>query len=146
MLRHRASKRFGHAAALHIQSIDMTHFLLDLVSNLALLVIVRIACHLYNRFAPGRPVNGSHVFVTLALFALLLDAALTFVVFADSQSRYGQFSSPDAFVERACAYGLAIAAAVVWSYVARRARPRQVSADEPVVISTSQYSESHLHR
>lgn len=124
----------------------MTHFLFDLVSNLALLAIVRITCHLYNRFTPGRPpVNGSHVFAALALLALLFDAALTFVVFADSQSRYGQFSSPDAFVERASAYGLAVAAAFVWSYLARRLRPKQVSADKPVAISTSQYSESHLH-
>jgi hypothetical protein len=123
----------------------MTHFLFDLVSNLALLVIVRIACHLYNRFTTGPVVNGSHVFATLALFAFLFDAALTFVVFADSQSRYGQFSSPDAFVGRACAYGLAIVVAFVWSYFARRARPQQVSADKPVVIRTSAYSESHLH-
>lgn len=123
----------------------MTHFLFDLVSNLALLAIVRIACHLYNRFTPGRPpVNGSHVFAMLALFALLLDAALTFVVFADSQSRYGQFSSPDAFVERACAYGLAIATALAWSLVGRRMRPAQAGIDKPVAISTSQYSESHL--
>jgi hypothetical protein len=63
----------------------MTHFLFDLVSNLALLVIVRIACHLYNRFTSGPAVNGSDVFATLALLALLLDAALTFFVFADAE-------------------------------------------------------------
>jgi chromate transport protein ChrA len=123
----------------------MTHFLFDLALNLSLLVIVRIACHLYNRFTAAPAVNGSHVFASLAVFALLLDAALTFVVFADSQSRYGQFSSPDAFVERACAYGLAIVVASVWSYIARRARPQRASADKPVVIRTSAYSESHLH-
>ena len=124
----------------------MTHFLFDLVSNLALLAIVRIACHLYNRFTSGPAVNGFHVFATLALLALLLDAALTFFVFADAQSRYGQFSSPVAFVKRACAYGISIVIDFVWPYVVRHARAQQMSADKPVAIRTSPCSESHLHR
>jgi hypothetical protein len=122
----------------------MTHFLFDLVSNLALLVIVQIACCLYNRFASGPAINGTDVFAALLLFAFLFDAALTFVIFADAQSRYGQYSSSDAFVERACAYGLAIIVSFVWRSVARRSRPAPVSADKPVVIQTSPYSESHL--
>jgi hypothetical protein len=122
----------------------MTHFLFDLGSNLALLVIVLIACHLYNRFTSRPAINGAHVFAALALLAFMLDAALTFVVFADAKSRYGQFSSPDAFVERASSYGLAIVAAFAWRYVTRRSRPAQVSADKPVVIHTSPYSETHL--
>lgn len=122
----------------------MTHFLFGLVSTLALLVIVKIACVVYNRFTSGEAINGSYVFAALILFALLFDAILTFVIFADAQSRYGQYSSRDAFVERACAYGLAIIASFVWHYVARRSRPALLSADKPVVIHTSPYSESHL--
>jgi hypothetical protein len=123
----------------------MTQFLLDLALNLALLVIVLIACHLYNRFTSGPSIKGSLVFVALMLFALLFDAALTFLVFADAQSRYAQFSSPDAFIERACAYGLAIFAAIIWHRVTYRSPRKRASAeDKPVVIQTSPYSKSHL--
>ena len=75
--------------------------------------------------------------------ALLLDAALTFLVFADAQSRYGQFSTSSAFFERASAYGLAAIAALAWRYAARRARAAKTN-DKPLVIRTSPYSESHL--
>jgi hypothetical protein len=43
---------------------------------------------------------------------LVFDATLTFCVFADAPSRYGKFSTPDAFVERACAYTLVCALAL----------------------------------
>ena len=85
----------------------MANFLFNLVSNLALLAAVLIVCHLCNRLIPGATLNGPHVFVGLALAALLFDAALTFLVFADAQNRYGQFSTRAAFFQRAGAYGLA---------------------------------------
>src|SRR5579872_4488293 len=87
--------------SLRFHSVNMTNFLFDLVSNLVLLAIVLSACHLCNRLIPGAALNGAHVFVALISAALLLDAALTFLVFADAQSRYGTFSTPAAFVERA---------------------------------------------
>lgn len=122
----------------------MSNFLFDLVSNLALLTIVLIACHLCNRLVPGAALNGAHIFVALASAALLLDAALTFLVFADAQSRYGKFSTSSAFFERACAYGLAAIAALAWGYAARRTRHAKANNENSLVIRTSPYSESHL--
>ncbi|SIT42737.1 conserved membrane hypothetical protein [Paraburkholderia ribeironis] len=122
----------------------MANFLFDLVSNFALFVIVLIACGLHNRFSSGPALNGLPVFTALALSALALDAALTFLVFADARNRYSQFSAPAAFLQRAGAYVLAIVAAFAWHYVAHRKRPAKASADETVVIHTSPYSESHL--
>jgi hypothetical protein len=120
---------------------DMTNFLFDLFSNLALLAFVLAACQLCNRFVPGAALNGSHIFAALASAAFLLDAALTFLVFADSQSRYGQFSTSTAFFERGGAYLLAIIAALTWRRTARRAK---VSAGKTLVIHTSPYSKSNL--
>jgi hypothetical protein len=128
---------------LRFHSVNMTNFLFGLVSNLTLLATVLCVCHLCNRLVPGAALNGTHIFVALALTALLLDAALTFLVFADAQSRYGQFSTSSAFFERASAYGLAAIAALAWRYAARHARPAKTN-DKPLVIRTSPYSESHL--
>ena len=120
----------------------MANFLFNLVSNLALLAAVLIVCHLCNRLIPGATLNGPHVFVGLALAALLFDAALTFLVFADAQNRYGQFSTRAAFFQRAGAYGLAGIAAFGWRYLSRRSR--HAKAGDSLVIRTSPYSESHL--
>lgn len=122
----------------------MANFLFDLVSNLALFVIVSIACSLHNRFSSGPALNGLPVFTALSSTALALDAALTFLVFADARNHYGQFSTPAAFWQRASAYVLAIVAAFAWHYVAHRKRPAKAGANETVVIHTSPYSESHL--
>ncbi|MFM0046502.1 hypothetical protein PQR05_21225 [Paraburkholderia sediminicola] len=122
----------------------MSNFLFDLVSNLALLTIVLIACHLCNRFVPGAAVNGAHIFVALVSAALLLDAALTFLVFADAQSRYGKFSTSSAFFERASAYVLAAIAALAWQYAARRTCPAKANNENALIIRTSPYSESQL--
>lgn len=119
----------------------MTNFLFDFISNLALLAIVLAVCHLFNRAIPGATVNGSHIFVALVSVALLLDAALTFLVFADSQNRYGQFSTSTAFFERAGAYLLAIVAAFAWRRVSRRAK---ASVSKTLVIPTSAYTNSNL--
>ncbi|CAB3638930.1 hypothetical protein [Paraburkholderia rhynchosiae] len=122
----------------------MTNFLFDLVSNLALLASVLIACHLGNRLIPGAALNGSHVFAALALAAVFLDAALTFLVFADARTRYGQFSTPSAFYVRSAAYALAIIAAFAWRSFGRRNRPANMPRGKALVIPTSPYSESHL--
>ncbi|CAE6703092.1 hypothetical protein [Paraburkholderia nemoris] len=129
--------------SLRFHSVNMTNFLFDLVSNLVLLAIVLSACHLCNRLVPGAALNGAHVFVALISAALLLDAALTFLVFADAQSRYGTFSTPAAFVERASAYVLSAVAALASRYVARRARAAKTNHNA-LAIRTSPYSESHL--
>ncbi len=144
------------AAALHQQTsrqrriplrfhfVDMTHFLFDILSNLALLAVVLIACHLLNHLIPGTALDGRHVFTALMIAALLFDAALTFLVFADARHRYGEFSTPGAFLERASAYGFATLAAFAWRFVARRLHVGKVRSRKVLVIRTSPYSESHL--
>lgn len=129
--------------SLRFHSVNMTNFLFGLVSNLAFLAIVLSACHLCNRLVPGATLNGPHIFVALASTALLLDAALTFLVFADAQSRYGKFSTSSAFFERGGAYTVAAIAALAWQYARRRVRHARTS-DNTLVIRTSPYSESHL--
>jgi hypothetical protein len=126
---------------LRFHSTKMINFLFDLLSNLALLIVVLAACHLCNRLVPGASLHGSHIFTALASVALLFDTALTFLVFADSQNRYGQFSTSTAFFERGCAYLLAIVAALMWRRVAHG---KKVHAGETLVIHTSPYSKSNL--
>ncbi|MFM0499480.1 hypothetical protein [Paraburkholderia caffeinilytica] len=122
----------------------MSNFLFDLVSNLVLLGVVLSVCRLYNRLVSGAALNGPHIFIALISAALVLDAALTFLVFADAQNRYGKFSTPTAFFERASAYGLAAIAALASRYVARRRVRAARTNDNTLVIRTSPYSESHL--
>ncbi|WP_336298108.1 hypothetical protein [Paraburkholderia bryophila] len=130
---------------LRFHSVDMSNFLFGILSNLVLLTVVLIACHVYNRLTPGTALNGARVFVALEFAALLLDTALTFLVFADAQNRYGQFCTPAAFFKRVGTYGVAVLAAFGWHYVAcRRTRPRKTRTGKPLVIRTSPYSESHL--
>lgn len=141
----------------------MTHFLFDLVSNLVLLAVVLTLCAMYNRLCNrlcternlGATLDGALIFVALAFAALLLDAALTFLVFADAQNRYGQFASPAAFFERAAAYALAAFVALGWRAISRRVfvysghsghsgHSTKRRGSEPLTIQTSPYSESHL--
>lgn len=121
----------------------MSNFLFDLAANLAILTTLLVACHLCNLARPDLALNGGYVFAMLAATALLFDAALTFLVFADARSRYGKFSSPAEFGQRASACALVCAIAV---YVARRVHMRRSKnhASETIVIQTSPYTESHL--
>ncbi|MGF6664422.1 hypothetical protein QF000_006090 [Paraburkholderia atlantica] len=122
----------------------MTNFLFDLLSNLALLAIVSMTCRLYNRLGSGATLSGPVIFIVLALVASVLDGLLTFVVFADAQSRYGQFVRPTLFFQRAGAYALAIVIAFSWHRMLKRRRAVKSDPDDAVVIRTSPYSESRL--
>ena len=122
----------------------MTNFLFDLLSNLAVLAIVSMACRLYSRFGPGAALSGPAIFIVLALSACVLDGLLTFLVFADAQSRYGQFARPMSFLQRAGAHALAIVIAFTWHRISGRRRAAKSAADKAVVIHTSPYSESRL--
>jgi hypothetical protein len=122
----------------------MTNFLFDLLSNLALLPVVSMACRLYNRFGSGAALSGPAIFIVLALAACVLDGLLTFVVFADAQSRYGQFARPTLFLQRAGAYAFAIVIAFSWHRMSKRRRAVRSDPDNAVVIRTSPYSESRL--
>jgi O-antigen ligase len=121
----------------------MSNFLFDLATNLAILATLLIACHLCNLAKRDLALNGGYVYLVLATTALVFDATLTFCVFADAPSRYGKFSSPNAFVERACAYTLTCALAL---YCARRVRlhRNKAKAGDALVIRTSPYTESQL--
>jgi hypothetical protein len=121
----------------------MSNFLFDLTTNLALLAVVLIACHLCNLARPDLALNGGYAYLMLVATAAVFDATLTFCVFADAPSRYGVFSTPTAFVERACAYTVTSALAL---YCAHRMRTRmkKVKAGDAVVIRTSAYTQSHL--
>jgi hypothetical protein len=85
----------------------MLNFLLGLFWNLALLAVVLGMCCALNYLAPHAALDSYRVIVLIALMAactLAFDAALTFLVFADAQQRYGQFSTGAAFAGRALAY------------------------------------------
>lgn len=107
----------------------MVNFLFYFTSNLGLLAAVLLACKLHNRLTSGRPVNGAMIFAALAASAFAFDAALTFLVFADAQTRYGQFSARAGFFERAGAYMLAIVAAFAWHRTVRRKRAARARID-----------------
>lgn len=122
----------------------MTNFLFDLLLNLALLAIVSMACRLYNRFGSGAALSGPAIFIVLALIACVFDGSLTFLVFADAQSHYGQFARPTSFLQRVGAYALAIVIAFSWHRMSGRRRAPGSDPDKAVVIHTSPYSESRL--
>lgn len=121
----------------------MSNFLLDLVTNLMILVTLLFVCHLVNMLRPALAVNGGYVFIVLASAALVFDAALTFLVFADAPSRYGKFSDPGAFLERGGAYAAACVVALCCALVARK-RVKKTTPRDTLVIRTSAYTESHL--
>jgi hypothetical protein len=139
--------RIRHAATQpnnpRFHSDTMTHFLFDLATNLAILAALLVACHLCNLARPDLALNGGAVYLVLASTALVFDAALTFLVFADARSRYGQFSTPSAFVERASAYLLACALAFYCAW-RTHARNEKAKGDDVLVIRTSAYTDSHL--
>jgi hypothetical protein len=82
----------------------MINFLLDLISNLIILAVLLTACCVINWMRPDAKADGYLVFVVFVAIALLFDAALTFLVFADSQARYGKFNTIQAFIPRLAAY------------------------------------------
>lgn len=118
----------------------MINFLLDLISNLVILAVVLAFCCVLQLMRPDVRLNGYHVFVGLVVPALLFDAILTFLIFADAQNRYGTFSTGRAFSQRAAAYSIACLIALYFA----RLRMRRVSrpADTRAVVRASPYSES----
>ena len=135
-----------HAAAQpknpRFHSGTMSNAPFDLATNLAILATLLVACHLRNLARPDLDLNGGYAYLMLASTALVFDAALAFLVFACARKRYGESSTPGAFVgacerlrtgqrARSCAGRTRI----------RRARAR--AGDVPV-IRTSAYTGSRL--
>jgi hypothetical protein len=113
----------------------MINFLLDLISNLIILAMLLTACCVINWMRPDAKANGYRVFVVLVAIALLFDGALTFLVFADSQARYGKFSTVQAFIPRLAAYVTACGIAIGLSRM--RSRKAAGRAGARTVIRTS---------
>ena len=109
--------------------ISMLELLLfHLLWILALLALVLAVCCVVNWLWPGESLDGLRVFVTVAIFALVFDATLTFLVFADAQQRDGTFSSAIAFAGRACAYGLAATTGFCFARLRKQRQSRRFEA------------------
>ncbi len=133
-----------HRNVRRFHSIDMTNFLFDLASNLALLAMVLVACHLCNRSDTGRCAKRFARSLPRSCSPRCCSTRPSPFVFADARTRYGQFSTSTAFFTRSAAYALAVVAAFVWSSRSRRNVLAKASADKALVIPTSPYTESHL--
>jgi len=117
---------FSFVLSSPISMFDLLFF--HLLWVFALLAVVLAVCCVVNWLWPDESLDGSRIFMTVALFALIFDAALTFLVFADSQLRYGKFSSALAFGGRACTYGLAGAAGFCFARLREQRRSRRFQA------------------
>ncbi|WP_240057150.1 hypothetical protein [Paraburkholderia azotifigens] len=113
----------------------MINYLLDLISNLAILAVLLAACCVVNRIRPDAGANGYLMFVAFVAVALLFDAVLTFLVFADSQTRYGKFSTTEAFMTRLAAYLTACGIAIGLSRMRSRRAAERTGAR--AVVGTS---------
>lgn len=120
----------------------MVNFLLDLISNLVVLAVTLTAASALNRMKPDAKANGYLAFFVFIAIALVFDAALTFLVFADAQTRYGKFSTTESFMQRFAAYLTACGIAVCLARV--RNRKTSQGTQGPAVISTSPYTNSQL--
>jgi hypothetical protein len=128
------------AAAFRLMT--MLNFLLGLVWNLALLAVALCACCALNWLIASVAIDACRLFALVTACALAFDAALTFLVFADAQPRYGRFSTTDAFAERALAYLVACAAALC---AARwRAARRDAYLPQPGSIDIARISRPRL--
>lgn len=95
----------------------MFNFLLTLTLNLLILAALLSACYAVNQLWRSANADGYLAFAVFIIFAAILDAILTFMVFADSTTHYGQFSTTPAFNQRLSSY---FAAAGIALYCAHR--------------------------
>ncbi|WP_233875027.1 hypothetical protein [Paraburkholderia adhaesiva] len=95
----------------------MSNFLLTLALNLLILATLLGTCYVVNQMWPGTNADGYLAFAVFIIFAAILDAVLTFLVFAESHAHYGQFSTTETFDERLASY---FAAAGIALYCACR--------------------------
>lgn len=123
----------------------MDIFVCCLLSNLALLAAVQLACAFTRAMRPDLNVRGTRVFLGVIALAFLFDAALTFLVFADARGPWRAYHPADTFFARAVAYLLAAALAAVLARIAKqRGARRSTTAPGALVIETSPYTKSTL--
>jgi membrane protease YdiL (CAAX protease family) len=122
----------------------MTFPWFPLFLNILLLVASIFICNILNAGRPAPVWNGPLLFIGFSILAMALDLALT-IVFASAtttdRDRYIDLSSLMAWSERAIAYAIPCAIAAFLALRARSRKPRQA---QPVVIQTSEYTQSEL--
>lgn len=119
-------------------------FVCCLLSNLALLSAVQLACAIVRAVRPELHLRGTRVFIGIIAIAFVFDAALTFLVFADAGGPWRVRNPVETFFARAAAYLLAIVLAFVLARVWRRRGARRKAPPGALVIETSPYSKSTL--
>ncbi|CAB3796769.1 hypothetical protein LMG28688_04381 [Paraburkholderia caffeinitolerans] len=122
----------------------MYTFVCCLLSNLALLAAVQLACAIARAMRPDLRVRGTLMFAGIIAIALVFDAALTFLVFADAGGPWRAHNPTETFYARAAAYLLAVVLAFVLARVWRRRSARRQAPPDALVIETSPYSKSTL--
>jgi hypothetical protein len=123
----------------------MYTFVCCLLSNLALLAAVQLACWLIRAMRPDLTVRGTRVFIGMIALALVFDAALTFLVFADAGGPWRARNPEETFFERAAAYVLAAALAIAFARLAhKRSNARSKTPPGALVIETSPYTKTTL--
>jgi hypothetical protein len=122
----------------------MYTFVCCLLSNLALLAAVQLACWFIRAMRPDLTVRGTRVFIGMIALAFVFDAALTFLVFADAGGPWRARNPEETFFARAAAYVLAAALAIVLAQYVRKRSTRREAPSGALVIETSPYSKSTL--
>jgi|HubBroStandDraft_5_1064220.scaffolds.fasta_scaffold56596_1 membrane protease YdiL (CAAX protease family) len=122
----------------------MTFPWFPLFLNILLLAATIFICNVKNAGQSAPVWNGPLLFIGFCILAMVLDLALT-LVFASAtttdRDRYIDLSSLSAWFERAIAYAIPC---VLAGFLALRARSRQPKRAPPVVIQTSEYTQSEL--
>ena len=122
----------------------MSTFVCCLLSNLALLAAVHLACGCVRAMHPDLRVRGTRVFIGLIVLAFMFDAALTFLVFADAGGPWRNQKPAETFFARTVAYLLAAVLAIVLARVGRGRVARRATPPGAIEIETSPYTKSTL--
>lgn len=122
----------------------MTFPWFPLFLNILLLAAAIFLCNVLNAGQSTPVWNGPLLYIGFCILAMVLDLALT-MVFASAtttdRERYIDLSSLAAWCERAVAYLIPCALA---AFLALRFRSRQPRQQRPVIIHTSEYTQSEL--
>ncbi|MDR3100822.1 MAG: hypothetical protein LBV73_27635 [Paraburkholderia sp.] len=122
----------------------MYTFVRCLLSNLALLAAVQLACAIVRAMRPDLHVHGTRVFIGVVALAFVFDAALTFLVFADAGGPWREHKPAETFFARTTAYLLAAVLAIALARFGCRRSARRRAPPGALVIETSPYTKSTL--
>ncbi|HKT96059.1 MAG TPA: hypothetical protein VJS30_05945 [Paraburkholderia sp.] len=119
-------------------------FICYLLSNLALLAAVHLACGFIRAMRPDLRVRGTRVFIGVIALAFVFDAALTFLVFADAGGPWRDHKPAETFFARSAAYLLAAVLAIALARFGSRRSAQRGTPPGALVIETSPYTKSTL--